>query len=283
MQCPTPISIKDKSENNPHKLNSVRMSVPCGRCGICQKNRRSQWTFRLREELKVSYNCHFVTLTYSDDKLYDDPETGEISLNKKHFQDFIKRVREYDYRKTSTRYLRYYGVGEYGSQTERPHYHAILFNLSQHSYNNLPTIWGYGNTHIGTVTQASIHYVTKYHVNRRYQDGETKQPEFSLMSQGLGKNYIKENKKYHQETGNQFVYMDGYRIAIPRYYKQKIWTESEIKLYSQRNLDQLTQAEELEAERLQKIGHEDPFKEMWRRNFYKSKNIKHKSQDKDVL
>lgn len=62
--------------------------------------------------------------------------------------------------------LRYYTVGEYGTQTHRPHYHSIMFNMQPQLLRELPEIWGQGITHHGTVTQASIHYVTKYVIEK---------------------------------------------------------------------------------------------------------------------
>jgi len=80
MKCPTPISIKDKSDANPKGLNSKRLTVPCGRCGNCRRARRNQWAFRLKQELKDSENAYFITLTYDDTTLpeYIDYDSGEI-------------------------------------------------------------------------------------------------------------------------------------------------------------------------------------------------------------
>lgn len=66
----------------------------------------------------------FVTLTYDDDHVpLVEGEEGEIqrTLDPSHTRNWLKRYRKY--------YgpVRYYLVGEYGSKTKRPHYHAILF------------------------------------------------------------------------------------------------------------------------------------------------------------
>ena len=285
MQCPTPISIKDKSDKNPKKLASIRQTVPCGRCGICKKNKRNEWTFRLREELKDSFNCKFITLTYSDDKLPYNHKTGEISLVKKHLQDFNKAIREHEYRKTNRRIYKYYCVGEYGTKTKRPHYHAIVFNLSKFGIDNLPTIWKYGHTHIGTVTPASIHYTTKYHVTRNtYRENQDdQQPEFTIQSQGLGYGYIHRNKKYHLETGNTFVYLDGYRINMPRIFREKIFPEEITKAESDASLQKMHDLQAKEAERLEKKGHKDGYYELYKRSLAQSQKIKDKNQENDYL
>ena len=65
--------------------------------------------------------CHagafFLTLTYAESRL---PENG--SLRSKDLQLFFKALR----RRVKER-IRYFAVGEYGSETKRPHYHALLY------------------------------------------------------------------------------------------------------------------------------------------------------------
>ena len=74
--------------------------------------------------------CHkensFVTLTYApenEDKL--EFHEGFPSLDPSHATKFIKKIRK----KLEPHKLRYYLVGEYGSQTQRPHYHLVLFGM----------------------------------------------------------------------------------------------------------------------------------------------------------
>lgn len=62
----------------------------------------------------------FCTLTYSDDHL---PPNG--SLVPEHAKAFLRRLQ---YRLNPLKF-RYFIVGEYGEETWRPHYHAILFNV----------------------------------------------------------------------------------------------------------------------------------------------------------
>ncbi|AXB22553.1 replication initiation protein [Lynx canadensis associated microvirus CLP 9413] len=61
--------------------------------------------------------------------MYADPDTGEAAeaytLAKRDFQLFMKRLRK----AFPDQKIRYFAAGEYGSETFRPHYHAILFGL----------------------------------------------------------------------------------------------------------------------------------------------------------
>ena len=48
------------------------VDVPCGKCANCIKRRRMEWCFRMEEELRVSKNAYFLTLTYDRDNVpYD--------------------------------------------------------------------------------------------------------------------------------------------------------------------------------------------------------------------
>ena len=80
-----------------------RLSLPCGRCVGCRLERSRQWAVRCMHEASMHMFNSFVTLTYDDDHL---PEYN--SLNYKHFQDFMKRLRK------SHNGVRFYMCGEYG-------------------------------------------------------------------------------------------------------------------------------------------------------------------------
>ena len=86
-------------------------------------------------ELQTTENNQacFITLTYDDNHLPKDH-----SLNKEHFQDFLKRFRKSINKQYGSKIneegvrvpvnpIRYFMAGEYGDHSWRPHYHAILF------------------------------------------------------------------------------------------------------------------------------------------------------------
>lgn len=215
--------------------------VPCGRCGNCIKRRVAGWSFRLLQEFKVSNTAHFITLTYSD-KHVPITRKGLLTLDKLDVQLFMKRLRKshcFQYRiknfKTVStippgeKSLKYYLCGEYGKNTERPHYHMVLFNADM---DLIQSSWPKGSLHFGDVTAASIMYTLKYmqkpasYLHRG--DDEDRIKQFSLMSKGLGKSYLSEAvKKYHLQDVTENVYCTqngGEKIAMPRYFKDKIFT-----------------------------------------------------------
>lgn len=170
MDCISPMSLP-----KPNGYGSIdRHVVPCGNCPACLSKARSAWSFRLRQELKKAESAFFITLTYDEDN-----SPGE--LVKKDVQDFMKRLRKrvnvledkvcdrvkMPLNRLKKAKLKYYFVGEYGSETKRPHYHAILFNLPWDRVDMIEKSWPFGFSSVGDVNDASINYVTKYVINRK--------------------------------------------------------------------------------------------------------------------
>ncbi|WMC01504.1 replication initiator protein [Microvirus D_HF4_371] len=74
----------------------------------------------------------FITLTYTDDSMPNLSSDGCYenipTLDPADLRNFIKRLR-HQYHKQKG--MRYFAVGEYGTKTFRPHYHAGLFDFYQ--------------------------------------------------------------------------------------------------------------------------------------------------------
>lgn len=167
------------------------LAIGCGQCLPCRINRGRQWTWRqYMESLCHAENC-FVTLTYDDAHL---PSTG--SLEPEELQLFIKRLR----RAVNPLLLRFFAVGEYGEDSERPHYHLSLFGMSGNtvvSYRGKPTIgtevinacWGKGFVGVAEFNEATAQYTCGYIVKKLRDRNEGKQfavPEFARMSNRPG-------------------------------------------------------------------------------------------------
>jgi len=227
-RCITPFQVRDKISNQ-------WMALPCGKCPGCMKRRTSGWSFRLVKEGERAETALFVTLTY-DTKYVPLTKNGFMTLNKRDIQTYMKRLR-----KLSDKKLKYYVCGEYGSKRNRPHYHMIIFNADaekvEHAWSQYKAGFGYvpyGTIYIGQVNEASIGYTLKYmqkpgKIPMHRNDDRVK--EFSLMSKGLGANYITDNmSKWHKNDLLNRMYvpmMDGKKIAMPRYYKDKIYSETQ--------------------------------------------------------
>ncbi|AXH71921.1 MAG: replication initiator protein [Microviridae sp.] len=207
--------------------------VPCGRCPECKGRRVSSWSFRLMQEAKIAESAHFITLTY--DTKNTSVASGRLTLVKSDVQKFVKRLRKAH--GLVHRTIKYYAVGEYGSRTYRPHYHIILFNARVEL---VQTAWDLGQVHYGTVEGASIGYCLKYITKPKrvpQYKGDTRIPEFALMSKGLGLNYLTDQMvQYHGEDLLNRMYCtieDGKKISMPRYYKDKLYFPEERKAIAQ--------------------------------------------------
>lgn len=196
--------------------------VPCGKCNFCKQARRMDWCFRLLSELRYSDSSYFVTLTYSNENLPSDgiPKKEELS-------GFIKRLRKFDFNKRFSP-IRFYGVGELGSETCRPHYHVLLFNVFE--IQNIEKAWTVGHVHVGKVDPPAIPYVTKYHVNANNSGGSRK--EFALMSRrpGIGLRYVEVNGKMLKANLKSYVHDSNGIRRLPRYYRDKIFNVHEKQL-----------------------------------------------------
>lgn len=213
MQCYSPSSIP-----RPHGAGALdRVIIPCGICYACLSKKRSQWAFRIEQEFKKSRSAFFVTLTYDEDHInYTDSGT---TLNKRDIQLFMKKLRQ-----SNDLPMKYFLVGEYGTNTNRPHYHAILFNVINSQ--DITKFWENGFAHIGTVTGNSIMYTAKYCITKINNSVERRQKPFMLVSKGMGISYVDNMKKYHNENGIYYaINSQGKKVSMPRYYRDKIFTK----------------------------------------------------------
>lgn len=101
------------------------IEVPCNKCIICKDRKAVQWATRVTCEGNYHAFCPWwITLTYND---IHCPAEG---LVKRELQNFFKRFRERVSRLLGTDvHIRFVAVGEYGGNTARPHYHAVIFGL----------------------------------------------------------------------------------------------------------------------------------------------------------
>lgn len=241
MACLTPFNVTN--------LKNEQVPVPCGKCMECKKRRVSAWSFRLMQEYKVSQSAYFITLTY-DTAHVPITNHGFMSLSKRDVQLFFKRLRKAH---GQTSCIKYYAAGEYGEDTMRPHYHVILFNAK---IEKISPAWGLGHVHYGQVTEASVGYTLKYICKDSIiplHDRDDRQKEFPLMSKGLGKNYLtKAMIAWHKASPDRMYcnLLDGKKIAMPRYYKDKIYTDWEREVALAYQMDKLFEVEMKERREL---------------------------------
>lgn len=260
MPCYHPITAWIAKQKRPNGKNRILfkptehieadIQLPCGQCVGCRLERSRQWALRMVHESKQHDHNAFLTLTYDEEHL---PEDG--GLNKKHFQDFMKRYRKHLYEHEGKR-IKFFHCGEYGDKNLRPHYHAAIFghDFNDKSYitNSLdrpvyesPTLnrlWGNGNCIIGTLTFESAAYIARYimkkvninentpeNLRRTYErvSAETGEifsvcPEYTTMSRGgrtgkgIGQAWFEQFES--DVYPSDYIIINGHKCQPPRYY-----------------------------------------------------------------
>lgn len=224
-------NIREAQDDNP-------VPLPCGQCIGCRLERSRQWAIRCVHEASLYLHNSFITLTYDQQNLPEDK-----SLNKTHFQLFMKRLR-----KKYGPNIRYFHCGEYGEKFSRPHYHACLFNfdfrdkklykcvndINLYTSESLSELWPLGFSTIGDVTFESAAYVARYITKKitgphaldhytKYDKNtgeviEDRIPEYTTMSRrpGIGRPWLE--KFLTDVYPDDFVVLRSKKLRPPKYY-----------------------------------------------------------------
>nr|WAE43892.1 MAG: replication initiator protein [Microviridae sp.] len=217
----------------------MEVQLPCGQCIGCRLEHSRQWAMRCMFEAQMhKANC-FITLTYSDDCLPEDH-----SLHGEHWTLFMKRFR----RRVKRQGIKFYMCGEYGSEHDRPHYHACVFGYSfadKHLVSRtakpgasevrlyrsdlLESLWPYGFSRVGEVTFESAAYVARYCLKKVTGENAPffyagRVPEFSRVSlrPALGKTWFERFGATDVLPYDQVILRGGLRMTPPRYYDNMV-------------------------------------------------------------
>lgn len=226
--------------NKGQAYGDLKLSIACGRCTGCRIDKSTAWAVRCVHEAQMHKKNCFITLTYDPANLPHPP-----SLNTREIQLFMSRLRRHYHPKK----IRFFASGEYGHKdnTERPHYHLLLFGhdfddkvLCREGQNQangyhsetLDKIWGKGRTETSNLTFNSAGYVARYALKKINGDMAEKYyqrtdeygeiydllPEFALMSRmpGIGYSWL---EKYASDIFPcDHVIIDGKKKPVPSYY-----------------------------------------------------------------
>lgn len=263
---------------SPHAERVFRefIEIPCGRCIGCRLAYSRQWADRCMCEKENHDESWFVTLTYSPENMpyseYIDNDgviTDVGTLVKRDFQLFMKRLR-----KNTGQKVRYFAAGEYGSETARPHYHAIIFGLHLDDltvykrnfqgdiyYNSetLSKIWNQGHVVIAEVTWESCAYVARYIMKKQLGKSSDVyellniEPEFTVMSRkpGIGLEYFEKHKQefLDYKESNLATSNGGRKIKNIKYFDKKLELEFPV-WYNNYQEDKKKAAEAIKAYKL---------------------------------
>ena len=164
----------------------------------------------------------FVTLTYDDEHL---PQDNKVT--KDELQRFIKRLRK----NNPFNKFRYFACGEYGEETQRPHYHLLLFGqdfrgaelrLSDGFYSShqISEAWPYGHNHSANIDVGSCFYVAGYVQKKRDDEAS-----FTMKSNSLGRPYVDRFWRQILQLDGDCV-IAGFKTPVPSVYIE--WKEQEL-------------------------------------------------------
>ena len=138
---------------------------------------------------------------------------------------FLERVR-----KETKKSIKHWCVTELGEKKDRIHLHGIFFG--QKSAELIRKHWKYGFVFIGDYCNTrSVNYMSKYMLKV-----DIKHPTFKqivLASAGIGAGYFDrlaylwQKQNYKNINVATYTFRNGTKMAMPKYYKNKIFTEKE--------------------------------------------------------
>lgn len=237
-----------KNGRNPPEVKDKRvLKVPvgCGNCIECKQKKARDWTVRLNEELRNSGEGVFVSLTFSneyyttineeigddiDDWYERENETATIGVRR-----FLER-----YRKKHGVSCRHWLVTELGQKgTENVHVHGIIWAKKE----DIKKAWELnGFSYLGNeCSERTINYIVKYisKVDEKHKLFKSK----ILCSKGIGQGYTLRsdalrNKFNNKNTIETYSTRQGVKLALPIYYRNKLYTDEERERLWLNKLDQ---------------------------------------------
>lgn len=220
---------------------TVYVPIGCQECIECRKQKARGWQIRLLEDIRHNRNGKFITLTFSNEeytKLWHDTE-GAAGYEKDNaiatlaMRRFLER-----WRKEHKKSLRHWMVTEVGHKgTENIHLHGIIW--TDENLDKVERIWKYGfiwkgqrknEKLINYVNEQTVNYIVKY-ISKKDEKHKTFKSKV-LTSPGIGKDYInRKDAKLNIYNGNKtqetYRTRTGHQIAMPPYWRNKIYTDSE--------------------------------------------------------
>ena len=216
---------------------SDELQIPCGRCVGCRLRRARDWSIRCGLEMSVHDQACWATLTYDDAHL-------PVTLSRAHLSGFIKRLRA----RVSPLRFRFFASGEYGERLGRPHYHVILFGLSQFYDLSVSESWPFGFSRVDAISPASIAYVCGYTAKKAADVLESReerldprtgelyrfQPSFLQMSRRPG---IGGGSRAYWRSWRDRAIVDGKPVPVPRYLHQAYLDNASVAQLAELSLD----------------------------------------------
>nr|WAE43726.1 MAG: replication initiator protein [Microviridae sp.] len=225
-----------KNKGNVPEMKDKRVAaVPtgCGVCIECRAQKKREWQIRLTEEVKHDNSGQMITLTFDTNNLrtlremYKDktPYEQDNAIATIAVRRFLER-----WRKEHKKSVKHWLITELGhGEFEHMHIHGILW--TNEPGEKIKKIWQYGNIWAGYgtnrtyVNESTISYIIKY-VTKIDEKHKYYKP-IILCSPGIGSKYINTEAAKIAKKEEAYRTRTGHKIALPIYYRNKIYTEDE--------------------------------------------------------
>lgn len=206
----------------------------CRKCHACRVNQRRELASRLIIERRYWKYAYFVSPTYAPE-FY--PEDGSVSKDflRKYFKRLCKSVGEK---------IVVMGVGEYGDESDRAHYHCAVFS-NKPIFKNLIDCWSLDGVPIGRITVDQLSnrrcgyiagYVLKKMLKMDDERLDGKAPEFRILPRrpALGYGLIFElaermskDPLFRAQFTNRtyvphMIILNGQHVRLPRYVRDHL-------------------------------------------------------------
>lgn len=236
-------------------IRTTMVPIGCNKCIECRKQKARGWQVRLLEDIKTHKNGIFVTLTFSNESYTQLAK--KVNPNYTGY-DLDNAIATYAVRKFLERWrkkykvsLRHWLVTELGhGTTQHLHLHGIVWTnkviinpktgIKEAAIDCISEKWQYGyvwptkeNIKTNYVNESTINYSVKYISKMDFQ--HKLYNSIVLTSPGIGHNYTKSldairnsfNQKNITKTNELYKTRSGHNIAMPTYWRNKIYSEEQ--------------------------------------------------------
>lgn len=191
-------------------IYGLPVKVPCGSCVTCRRSNMTFMSHRIQSDVSAldrkGIGSSFVTLTI---------ESNNPKLQRSDLQKFFKRLRK----NCPDFPFSYLAIGDYGEQTFRPHYHALMLGFPPEAESFINQNWKLGLTDVKPIVSGNINYVVRYmsaqtkSIKEQFVKHGLEEP-FSLCSRNLGHTLF-------DIIEDGYYTFKGKRYKVPSYYQAK--------------------------------------------------------------
>lgn len=161
--------LKDYDQFNKFCLDHNFIMIKCNKCELCKQSKINKINYRVKEQIRLSQFNYLLTLTFDNkvikknynfmkiDQDYDQISTDLFTtVSKVQISNIIRNLKKKlnNYYKTNVKF-NYLLCGEYGSRTERAHYHIVL--CLDHQIPELKKI-------------SNIYYLSNFLISKQYSN-----------------------------------------------------------------------------------------------------------------